>query len=101
MTTWRVRPGSEAEFLHTTRRLADVLQRLPRRPGELTLVQSTEDEAVFHSIGWFESQDDLEAMRQNVDARGLLDRLVTLCSEFRPTAHRVVYTTAGPRDGAL
>jgi antibiotic biosynthesis monooxygenase (ABM) superfamily enzyme len=101
MTTWRVRPGSEADFLETARSLADVLLRLPHRPGELTLVQSIEDESAFHSIGWFDSQDELEAMRQNVDARSLLERLVALCTEFRPTAHRVVYTTAGARDGAL
>jgi antibiotic biosynthesis monooxygenase (ABM) superfamily enzyme len=101
MTTWDVRPGSEAEFLETAMRLADVLLRLPGRPGELTLVQSIDDETVFHSIGWFDSQDALEAMRQNVDARSLLDQLVALCNEFRPTAHRVLYTTASPRDGAL
>lgn len=96
MTMWRVRPGSEADFLQTVRTLADVLQGLPGRPGELTLVRSTDDDAVFHSVGWFHSQDDLEAMREHADARRLLDRLVALCSEFRPTAHHVVYTTAGP-----
>jgi antibiotic biosynthesis monooxygenase (ABM) superfamily enzyme len=95
MTLWRVRPGSVAEFLDTARELAEVLLRLPGRPGELTLVQSTDDAAVFHSIGWFDSQGDLEAMRQNADARRLLDHLVTLSSECRPTAHRVTYTTAG------
>jgi antibiotic biosynthesis monooxygenase (ABM) superfamily enzyme len=95
MTLWRVRPGNEAEFRDTTRELAEVLLRLPGRPGELTLVQSTDDAAVFHSIGWFHSQDDLTAMRQNDDVRRLLDRLVTLCSECRPTAHQVIYSTAG------
>jgi hypothetical protein len=58
-------------------------------------VQSMEDQNVFHSVGWFHSEEDLNAMRQDADARQLLDHLVTLCSEFRPTAHRVVYTTAG------
>ena len=96
MTLWRVRPGSEADFQATARLLADVLLRLTGRPGELTLMQSTEDPTVFHSVGWFHSQDDLDAMRQSADARQLLDRLVTLCSEFQPTAHRVVYTTVGP-----
>jgi antibiotic biosynthesis monooxygenase (ABM) superfamily enzyme len=96
MTFWRVRPGSEADFQEAARLLADVLLRIPGRPGALTLVQSMEDPAVFRSIGWFHSQEDLDAMRQNAEARQLLDQLVTLCSEFRPTAHRVVYTTAGP-----
>jgi antibiotic biosynthesis monooxygenase (ABM) superfamily enzyme len=96
ITLWRVRPGSEADFQETARALADVLLRLPGRPGELTLVQSMEDQAVFHSIGWFHSQEDLDAMRKNADARRLLDQLVTLCLEFRPTAHRVVHTNAGP-----
>jgi antibiotic biosynthesis monooxygenase (ABM) superfamily enzyme len=94
MTWWRVRPGNEAEFLATARRLADVLLALPNPPGGLTLVQSTDDEAVFETIGWFHSQQDLQAMRDNDDARALLERLVGLCSEFRPTAHRVVYATA-------
>jgi antibiotic biosynthesis monooxygenase (ABM) superfamily enzyme len=96
MTWWRVQPGNEAEFLDTAHRLADVLLRLPNPPGGLTLVQSADDEAVFETIGWFHSQQDLEAMRQNDDARALLERLVALCSEVRPTAHRVVYSTAGP-----
>jgi hypothetical protein len=99
MTMWRVRAGGEADFLETARRLADVLLHLPHRPGELTLVQSVEDESVFHSIGWFDSQHELEAMRRNADARALLDRLVALCTEFRPTAHRVLYTTADPLGG--
>lgn len=95
MTRWRVRPGDEAEFLQTSHRLADVLLRLPNPPGGLTLVQSTDDEAVFETIGWFHNPHDLEAMRHDDDARGLLERLVALCSEFRPTAHRVVYATTG------
>ena len=97
---WRIHPGSEAEFLDTMRELVEVLLRLPGRPGGLTLVQSTDDAAVFHSISWFHSQDDLEAMRQNADARRLLDQLVTLSSECRPTAHRVTFTTAGPPTAA-
>lgn len=94
MTLWRVHPGREDEFLDTVRELAEVLLRLPGRPGELTLVQSTDDPAVFHSIGWFHSQEDLEAMRQNDEARRLLDQLVAQSAECRPSAHRVTYTTA-------
>jgi hypothetical protein len=52
--------------------------------------------AVFETIGWFHNQQDLEAMRHNDEARLLLERLVVLCSEVRPTAHRVVYSTTGP-----
>lgn len=40
-------------------------------------------------------------MRENVDARRPLDRLVTLSSGFGPTAHHVVHTTAGPDGGTL
>ena len=96
MIIWRVRPGSESHFQETARRLVDVLLRLPGRPGGVTLVQSMEEPGVFHSIGWFQSEEDLVAMRENPDARQLLDKLVTLCSEFRPTAHRVVHTSADP-----
>lgn len=91
LTFWRVRPGEEAEFLDTARQLADVLRQLPGAPGDLTLVQSTEDPEVFHSIGWFHSQDELEAMRQDADARRLLERLLALSAECRPSAHRVIY----------
>ena len=91
VTFWRVHPGQEADFLDAARQLAEVLRRLPGAPGDLTLVQSIEDPAVFHSIGWFHSHDELEAMRQNVDARRLLDQLVTLSAECRPSAHRVIY----------
>jgi antibiotic biosynthesis monooxygenase (ABM) superfamily enzyme len=101
LTEWRVRPGCETDFVATAEELAAVLLALPGRPGELTLVQSTGDAAIFHTLGWFHSQDDLEAMRENADARGLLDRLVTLSSDFRPTAHHVVHTTAGPDGGTL
>jgi hypothetical protein len=62
----------------------------------LTLVQSADDEAVFETIGWFHSQQGLEAMRHNDGARVLLERLVALCAEFRPTAHRVVHATVAP-----
>jgi hypothetical protein len=47
LTFWRVLPGREADFLDAARQLADVLRRLPGAPGELTLVQSVEDPAVF------------------------------------------------------
>ncbi|WP_214407946.1 antibiotic biosynthesis monooxygenase family protein [Pseudonocardia lacus] len=100
MTRWRVRPDGEAEFLDAVRELAEVLMRLPGRPGELTLVRSADDPTVFHSIGWFHSQGELEAMRQDPDARRLLDHLVAICAECRPTAHHVVHTTAGPPAGA-
>jgi hypothetical protein len=99
MTLWRVRPDGEADFLDKVRELAEVLLRLPGRPGELTLVQSTDDPAVFHSVGWFQSQADLEAMRQDADARRLLEDLVALSVECRPTAHQVTYTTAGAPAG--
>ena len=49
LTVWRVHPGHEAEFLETARQLAEVLRLLPGAPGDLTLVQSVDDPAVFHS----------------------------------------------------
>ena len=94
-TVWRVRPGSDAGFLETAHELAGVLFGLPNPPGGLTLVQSIEGQAVFATIGWFHRQEDLDAMRENDEARWLLERLVSLCSEFRPTAHRVLYSQSG------
>jgi hypothetical protein len=94
MTRWRVSPDAEAEFLHTAHELAEVLLQLPGRPGELTLVQSVDDASIFHSVGWFHSPGDLAAMREDAEARRLLDRMVTLSAECSPSAHRVVYSTA-------
>lgn len=89
LTMWRVLPVQEVAFLETIDRLTGVLQNLPQRPGGLTLLQSIDDPAVFHTVGWFHRDEDLEAMRRNATARQLLDRLVGLCSEFRPSAHSV------------
>ncbi len=90
MTMWQVLPGREQVFLETVRQLAQVLQDLPHPPAELTLLRSADDPAAFCSFGWFYTTDDLEAMRQDAGARDLLERLVTLCSDFHPSAHLVV-----------
>ena len=91
LTSWRVLPGQVDAFLDTARQLAEVLRQLPGAPGNLTLIQSVEDPAVFHSIGWFHSEGELEAMRRDTAARQLLEHLVTLSAECRPSAHRVIY----------
>ena len=90
LTMWQVRPGLEQAFLETLSQLAQVLQDLPHPPAELTLLQSATDPAAYCSVGWFHTTEEMEAMRQDAGARQLLERLVTLCSEFHPTAHRVV-----------
>ena len=53
-------------------------------PKGLTLLQSVDDPTVFHTMGWFHIQEDLDAMREHTHASQLLEDLVKLSSEFRP-----------------
>ena len=92
LTTWRVTPGKQDAFLEAIEELEAVLLQLPGPPGGLDVLQSVDDSAVFHTIGWFHSQGDLDAMREHENARRLLEELVSLSSEFRPTSHIVVRT---------
>lgn len=92
LTTWRVTPSNQHAFSEAIDRLEAVLLQLADPPGSLTLLQSIDDPAVFHTIGWFRSQADLDAMREHQDARRLLGELVRLSSEFHPTSHIVVRT---------
>ena len=92
LTTWRVTPANKDAFLETIDQLEAVLLQLAEPPGGLDVVQSVDDPAVFHTIGWFHSQADLNAMREHGDGRRLLEELVRLSSDFRPTSHVVVRT---------
>ena len=92
LTMWKVQPDQQQAFQDTISRLESVLLRLPEPPGALTLLQSVDDPTVFHTIGWFHNQEDLDAMREHTHARQLLEDLVKLSSEFRPTAHLVLRT---------
>lgn len=94
LTMWRVELDRQQVFQATLSQLETVLLRLPEPPGALILLQSKDDPAIFHTIGWFHNQSDLDAMREHGDARRLLDELVMLSSEFHPTAHSVVHMAA-------
>ena len=96
LTMWRVELDRQTAFQEVISQLETVLLRLPNPPEALILLRSSDDPAIFHTIGWFGSQSDLDAMREDEDARRLLDELVTLSSEFHSTAHSVV-RTAGAR----
>ena len=93
LTTWRVTPGNQDAFLGAVDQLEAVLLQLDEPPGGLAVLQSTGDPTVFHTIGWFQSQADLDVMREHEDARRLLEELVRLSSECLPTSHILVRTS--------
>jgi antibiotic biosynthesis monooxygenase (ABM) superfamily enzyme len=90
LTRWRVELDHQAAFHDTLDQLEAVLLRLPGPPRTLIVLQSRDDPAIFHTIGWFDSQSDLEAMREEADARRLLEELVSLSAEFQASAHTVM-----------
>jgi len=90
LTMWRVEPDQQPAFRESLDQLESVLLELRAPPQALILLRSRDDPAILHTIGWFDNETDLEAMRRHRDARRLLEELVTLSSEFHPSAHTIV-----------
>lgn len=91
LSTWRVRPGKEAEFVAAWKELGRVFSQLPHRPTDRgTLVQSLEDPTLFHSFGPWHSVEDVEAMRASPRAQQGLHRLSELCEDSSSGTFRVV-----------
>ena len=51
LALWRVKEGSEAEFVEAWKDLSDYFLNLPNPPGTGTLVGSVEDPRLFYSFG--------------------------------------------------
>lgn len=88
---WRVKPGSEQEFIASWKRLGRVFASLPRPPSDRgRLVRSVSDPVLFYSFGPWRSEEDVEAMRGNAGAADAVRELVALCDEATPGVFRVV-----------
>lgn len=87
---WRVTPGREAEFIAEWEALGQVFSRLPHPPGTGRLVQSLSEPALFYSFGPWERLEDIDAMRNDPQAKAGIQRLVGLCTEATPGTFRLV-----------
>jgi heme-degrading monooxygenase HmoA len=88
---WRVKPGSEEEFIASWKRLGRVFASLPHPPSDRgRLVRSVSDPTLFYSFGPWRSEEDVEAIRENARAMEAIRELVALCDEATPGTFRVV-----------
>ncbi|HEX6249997.1 MAG TPA: hypothetical protein VFZ56_01030 [Gemmatimonadaceae bacterium] len=97
LALWRVKPGREAEFIAAWRDLGEAFARLQRPPGKGTLVQAVSDPQLFYSFGPWQCLEDIEAMRNDMDAQRGIRRLMELCTEGQPGAFRVVAEATAER----
>jgi hypothetical protein len=88
---WRVKPGQQADFIAAWQALGDIFRQLPQPPaGKGTLVQSVSDPSLFYSFGPWVTLADIEAMRQDDQARAGLEALRRYCTEALAGAYRTV-----------
>jgi hypothetical protein len=88
---WGVKPQHEDEFIAAWKDLGVIFSRLPAPPiGKGTLIQSVAEPALFYSFGPWQSLEDVQSMRQDVQAQAGINRLRELCSEAVPGSFRVV-----------
>jgi quinol monooxygenase YgiN len=91
---WKVRAGSEEEFVQRwTTLIEGSLENAPGA-GSFVLVRSTEDPTKFLSLGSWESQEAQQAWREMPRIQELLDQCRQLCEEFDTHSH----TLAASRD---
>jgi hypothetical protein len=95
---WRVKPGSEADFIAAWKDLGDTFARLRNPPGPGTLLQSVSDPQLFYSFGPWQRLENVEEMRSDPRAQVGIRRLVDMCTEASPGTYRVVAeAAAAPR----
>lgn len=87
---WRVRPGSEEDFVAEWQRLGETFSALPRPPYWGTLLRSETDPSVFYSFGPWASAEDVAAMRANPAAQAAIQRISELCESATPGPCRCV-----------
>ena len=68
LTTYRVIPGKEDEFVAAWTALTVTFSSLDNRPYRGTLIQSTRDRTLFHSFGPWESAEHVAVMRSSPQA---------------------------------
>jgi quinol monooxygenase YgiN len=97
---WKVRAGSEEEFVQRwTTLIEGSLENAPGA-GSFVLVRSTEDPTKFLSLGSWESQEAQQAWREMPRIQELLDQCRELCEEFDTHSHTLAASRPkGPLGG--
>lgn len=91
LAMWKVKPGSEAEFVDAWKALAETFHGLPKPPAGMgVLVQSLTDPSTYYSFGPWASADDIAEMRENPDAQASISKVMDLCTEGQPGGFRLV-----------
>jgi len=91
---WRVKPEHEADFIETWKALGLIFSQLPNPPtGKGALIQSLSEPPLFYSFGAWPSLEAVQAMRENPQAQGGINRLRELCTEAIPGSFRLVAET--------
>ena len=89
LAMYRVRPGSESEFIRVWNELAYTFASLPHPPLWGTLIRSVTDRTLFYSFGPWATAADVQAMRES-PAAAAFGKLHALCQEMTPGNYEVV-----------
>lgn len=94
LASWHVQEGQEEEFLRIWKdELAHAFRNAnPKAQG--TLIQSLEDPRQFYSFGPWETMEQMEAARSDVQVRAAIGKLLHVCDRAAPGPYRVVLTIA-------
>jgi quinol monooxygenase YgiN len=90
LTTYRVIPGKEDEFVAAWTALTVTFSSLDNRPYRGTLIQSTQDRTLFHSFGPWESAEHVAAMRNSPEAAAAFKAINELCVEMMAGDYTVI-----------
>ena len=90
LTTYRVIPGKEDEFVAAWDGLATTFRSFPNPPYWGTLIQSTRDRTLFHSFGPWESAEHVAAMRNSPEAAAAFNAINELCVEMLAGDYTVI-----------
>jgi heme-degrading monooxygenase HmoA len=90
LAEYRVREGSEEEFVAAWGELAGTFSSLPQPPLWGTLIRHHTDRTLFYSFGPWQSPEHVRAMRESAAAGAAFARLRELCEELRPGDFEVV-----------
>ncbi len=92
---WKVKPGSEEEFIAAWKAMGDVFLSQPGVSTHGTLIQSLSDPTEFYSFGPWDSLEQIQAMRADPRAKEAIRRVVDLCEGATPGNYKVVAEIRG------
>lgn len=90
LAMYRVRPGSENDFIQSWNALAETFRSLDNPPLWGTLIRHASDRRLFYSFGPWQDAGDVRMMRENPDAGRAFARIRELCEEMTPGDYEVV-----------